>query len=143
MTGKVTGAFATGDAITLLVNNKTYTGTANADGSFSINVSTADLVADADTKIEGQVSGTGGDTATAAQDYTVDNSNLPTRTALTLDPITADNVITDTENVGSINVTGTVTGKFASGDRVTLTVNGKTYSGLADAAGKFTIPVLS
>ncbi len=143
VTGKVTGTFAANDTVTLLVNGKTYTGPAAADGSYSISVPTADLVADADSKIEGSVTGTGGQLATAAQDYALDANapTAPTKTALTIDPIAADNMISDAENTGSINVTGTVMGKFVAGDKVTITVNGKPFTGVADANGKFTIPV--
>ncbi len=69
VTGKVTGQFAAGDLVSLNLNGKTYTGLVAADGSYSIPVSMADLKADADTKIEGNITGTGGDKATAAQDY--------------------------------------------------------------------------
>ena len=58
-----------------------------------------------------------------------------------LDPITSDNLISAAENSGNINVTGKVTGKFAAGDTVTLTVNDKPFTGTVNAQGVFTIPV--
>jgi hypothetical protein len=52
VTGTVSGTYTTGDALTLTVNNKTYTGTVLAGGSFSIAVQGSDLVADSDTQLQ-------------------------------------------------------------------------------------------
>ncbi|MCH7378090.1 Ig-like domain-containing protein, partial [Aeromonas sp. MR19] len=40
-----------------------------------------------------------------------------------------------------IPVSGTVSGEFKAGDTVTLTVNGKPFTGPVDADGRFTILV--
>ena len=142
VTGKVTGIFAAGDVVTLVSNGKNYTAAVAADGSFSTAVSMSDLKADAGTKILGSVTGTGGDTATAGQDYAVETaSNAGSQTALSIDPITADNNIGSSEATGNIAVTGKVTGKFSAGDTVTLTVNGKTFTGTAAANGSYSISV--
>ena len=51
------------------------------------------------------------------------------KTALAIDPITADNIITVTEgNATNVLVTGRVTGVFKEGDVVELVVNNKTYA---------------
>ena len=44
-------------------------------------------------------------------------------------------------NDGSVNITGKVTGAYAEGDVVTLTINGKPYTGLAayQAAGGYAL----
>src|SRR5574343_436846 len=141
VTGKVTGTFAAGDVVTLSLNGKIYSDKVHVTGAYTVNLSTAVLLADPDTKIEGSVTGTNGDAATAAQDYTVEAGNTPTKTALSIDPVTADNILSATENTGNIAITGKVTGKFAAGDVVTLTVNGKTYTGTAAANGSFSINV--
>jgi hypothetical protein len=52
VTGKVSGEFRPGDIVSVLVNNKTVTGTVNEQGLFSVNVPTSDLLADPDTKLE-------------------------------------------------------------------------------------------
>uniref|UniRef100_UPI0025BD9D2E Ig-like domain-containing protein n=1 Tax=Limnohabitans sp. TaxID=1907725 RepID=UPI0025BD9D2E len=142
VTGKVTGKFAAGDVVTLKLHDKTYAAVVAADGTFSVVVSMADLKADADTKIEGTITGTGGSTATAAQDYQVETETTAGKlTALSIDPVTADNLVSAAENTGSINITGKVTGKFAAGDVVTLSVNGKPFTGSVNAQGVFSIPV--
>ncbi|PUE15613.1 hypothetical protein B9Z38_12780 [Limnohabitans sp. MMS-10A-160] len=141
VTGKVTGAFAAGDVVFLSLNGKTYPAVVSADGTYSTLVSMADLKADPDTKIEGSITPTGGDPATAAQDYTVESGNVATQTALSIDPVTADNIINSAEGTGSIAITGKVTGKFSAGDTVTLTVNNKTFTGQVTADGSYSIAV--
>ena len=142
LTGKVTGYFAANDIVTVYVNGKSYTGTTASDGSFKIDVAAADLAADKDTRIEAKVTGTGGDTANAAQDYAVETTtNAGKQTTLSIDPITTDNFINAAEANGNINVTGKATGAFSTSDTITLTINGKTYSGTPKSDGTFSIPV--
>jgi Bacterial Ig-like domain len=87
VTGHVTGAFAAGDLVLLELNGKTYSARVNADGTYSTQVAMADLKADADTRIKGTIVATGGDTATAAQDYVVEPGNVLTQTALSIDAV--------------------------------------------------------
>src|SRR5690606_40268321 len=62
--------------------------------------------------------------------------------AITLDAnITDDDVINAAEAGQQIPVSGTVTGEFKAGDIVTLTVNGKPFTGPVGADGRFTILV--
>ena len=148
VTGKVTGTYAGGDIVTLLVNNKAFTGNAGADGKFSINIPTADLGADADRQIEGSVTGgNGGQLATAAQQYALETANTAGQvTMIFIDPVTADNILNLEESKNSattsIDVKGKVTGKFAAGDTVSLLVNNKTFTGTVDDEGDYKIAVL-
>ena len=148
VTGKVTGTFLTDDVVTLSLNNKSFTGKAGQDGSFSSEVPTADLAADGDAQIEASVTGGRmGQLATAAQHYVLETvASAGKNTALLLDPITSDNLINIAEaadpDTTSIPVTGRVTGQFAAGDTVTLLVNSQTFKGVVDANGAYSIPVL-
>ncbi|TXI69566.1 MAG: Ig-like domain-containing protein, partial [Limnohabitans sp.] len=141
VTGQVTGKFAAGDEVTLTVGTSIVKATVGDDGSYVASVPVSAFKADKDLKIEASVKGTGGDTATAAQSYTLEATDTPVKTALAIDPITEDNIIGVSETGGDIAVTGKVTGKYAAGDEVTLTVNGKTYKGTAAADGSFSIEV--
>jgi hypothetical protein len=142
ITGKVSGTFTAGDTVTLSLNNATVTGAVLADGTFSINVNTSDLKLDADTQIDARVTGTGGDTATASQKYILETSgNTGHITALQLDPVTADNTINLAESTGTVAITGKVTGAFATGDTVTIAVNGTNVTGTVAANGTFSINV--
>ncbi|MEG0010042.1 MAG: Ig-like domain-containing protein, partial [Aeromonas sp.] len=79
-------------------------------------------------------------TATDTEGYSVDVT--PPAATITLDAnITADDVINATEAGQQIPVSGTVGGDVKVGDTVTLTVNGKTFTGLVLADKTFSINV--
>ncbi|AEF23225.1 Ig-like domain-containing protein [Pseudomonas fulva] len=144
VTGTVGGDAKVGDTVTLSVNGKTFTGQVQADKTFSINVPGADLVADAGKTINASISTTDAagniGTATDSEGYSV-NTTLPVPT-ITLDTnITADDVINSTEATQQIPVTGTVGGDAKVGDTVTLTVNGKQFTGQVQADKTFSINV--
>jgi hypothetical protein len=138
ITGTVGGDAQVGDTVTLTVNGVAYTGAVAAGRTFSINVSGADLVADADFTIDASVS-TGGSSATDTETYTVDVTSVPTITLTS--SVTADDVINAAEAGGWIAITGTVGGEANVGDTVTLTVNGNTYMGTVAAGNTFSINV--
>jgi hypothetical protein len=141
ITGTTEGALP-GDTVTLTINGKTFTGTVDADGNYSIEVPGADLAADLDTTIAASVSSTdaAGNTGTATdtQPYTVD-TEAPAPT-ITVDDVTEDNILNAVEAGELITITGTTTGTKA-GDTVTLTINGKTFTGTVDGAGNYSIEV--
>ncbi|WP_198419281.1 Ig-like domain-containing protein, partial [Motilimonas pumila] len=144
VTGKASGDFQTGDTVTLTVNGKTFTGPVDVDGNFSINVPGADLAADPDTTIEASLAATdaagNSTTVTDTEGYSVDTEM--TNTAITLDEnITADDIINAAEAGQQIPVTGKASGDFQTGDTVTLTVNGKIFTGPVDVDGNFSINV--
>ena len=107
----ITGSGEPGAVVTVKdpANNVIGTATVAADGTWSTSVPTADLKQDADSRIEGSVTGTNGSAATAAQDYVVEAGNTATQTALSIDKVTADNIIGVSEATGPITVTGAVT----------------------------------
>ncbi|ORJ17764.1 retention module-containing protein [Aeromonas salmonicida] len=145
VSGTVTGEFKAGDTVTLTVNGKPFTGPVDADGRFTILVAGSDLAADTDRTIDASVTSTdaAGNSATAtdSEGYGVDTT-APVDLAITLDAnITDDDVINAAEAGQQIPVSGTVTGEFKAGDTVTLTVNGKPFTGPVDADGRFTILV--
>eukprot|EP01031_Cornospumella_fuschlensis_P025279 gene25279-30527_t len=147
LAGKATGSFDAGDVVTLSVNDKTFTGTVGANGNYNIDVATADLVADADTKVEARIAATVGShkqTAVAAQDYVVESSSTAgQQTGLSIDPITVDNIIHSAESNGGTIIEGQVTGAFVINDIVTIMANGNAYTGTADGYGNFRIVVPS
>jgi hypothetical protein len=141
ITGTTTGTQA-GDTVTLTINGKTFTGTVDGSGNYSINVPGSDLAADSDTTIAASVSST--DTAgntgtgTANKAYTVDTT-APAPT-IAVNSVTPDNVLNAAEAGANVTITGTTTGTQA-GDTVTLTINGKTYTGTVDGSGNYSINV--
>ena len=128
ITGTLGGDAQVGDTITLTLvdgtTTTTYTGTTTNGTTFSINVPGTDLTADDDLTIAASIettdvagnTGTGTDT----ESYTVDvTAPAPT---VTLDNVTADNIINAAEEGGNIAITGTLGGDAAAGDTVTLTL---------------------
>src|SRR5678815_1040163 len=113
------------DVVTLTVNSVEYTGAASG-GVFSINVAGSDLAADSN--VHGSVTATdaAGNEATATDDqaYTVD---LAASASISINDITADDIINASEAGGMVAVTGTVGGDVVDGDVVTLTVNSVEY----------------
>ncbi|WP_289041739.1 Ig-like domain-containing protein, partial [uncultured Zobellia sp.] len=143
VTGTVSGDFNSGDTVTLTVNGTDYTGTVDGAGAYSISIPGSELAADGDTTVDGSVTTTDTNgnvgTATDSQVYSVDTTApVP---VLAIDDITADNVLNAAEAATNIDVTGTVSGDFNSGDTVTLTVNGTDYTGTVDGAGAYSISI--
>jgi hypothetical protein len=60
---------------------------------------------------------------------------------LSINAITADNVVNAAEAASTVQVSGTVSGEFKAGDTVMLTVNSAVSTGQVDAGGAFTISV--
>ena len=131
-----------GDIVTLTINGQTFSGPVDASGNFSINVPGSDLAADSDTTIAASVSttDTAGNTGTASVNkaYTVDTvAPAPT---ITVNDVTANNILNATEAGGNVTITGTTT-DCQPGDIVTLTINGQNFTGTVDASGNFSINV--
>ncbi|MEX1667805.1 Ig-like domain-containing protein, partial [Zhongshania guokunii] len=140
VTGSVGGDAAVGDTISFTINGTNYSGTVQAGNTFSIAVAGSDLAAD--TAFDATVAGTDNAgnpfTATTTSTYTVDTSAAAT---ITVDSITADDVVNAVEAGGAINVTGSVGGDAAAGDTVSITVNGTDYSGTVQAGNTYSIAV--
>ncbi|MGL6453194.1 retention module-containing protein, partial [Aeromonas veronii] len=141
VSGRVTGEFKVGDVVTLTVNGQEYTTTLNAAGEYSVNVAGSDLAAD--TTIDAKVAATDAagnvGEASVVHTYGVDTA---VSASITLDgDITADDVINAAESGQDIAVTGQVGGDVQVGDIVTLTVNGKAFTGTVAADKSFSIDV--
>ncbi|MCG7500245.1 Ig-like domain-containing protein, partial [Tenacibaculum sp. Mcav3-52] len=107
VTGTVTGDFNTGDTVTLIINGNTYTGTVDASGNYSINVSGSDLAADSDMTVEASVTttDTAGNTASATDTHSYslldsDNDGIPDITDIDDDN---DGILDTDEGDGNID----------------------------------------
>ncbi|WP_139148785.1 Ig-like domain-containing protein, partial [Kushneria phosphatilytica] len=77
--------------------------------------------------------------ANTATSYGVD-TDAPI-VAISLDTLAGDDIINAEEAGQPIPVTGTVSGEYAAGDLVTLTVGDQVYTGALNADGSFSIAV--
>ena len=143
VTGTVGGDVQVGDTVTLTVNgNSSYTGLVQAGLTFSIDVAGSDLALDTNVHASVTTTDAAGNATTATDDqaYTVDT--VAPVASITLDAITADNVVNAAEAGGTVAITGAVGGDVQVGDTVTLTVNGNSsYTGLVLAGLTFSIDV--
>ncbi|BBQ54516.1 hypothetical protein WP2S18C03_35970 [Aeromonas veronii] len=132
-----------GSTVTLVVTDangiqQTLTAIVQPGGGYSVDVTTP--LAEGSYKVDASVTDPAGNTGTSTDDGSVD-SKAPDL-AITLDAnITDDDIINAAEAGQQIPVSGTVTGEFKAGDIVTLTVNGKSFTGPVGADGRFTILV--
>ncbi|AOR64367.1 Ig-like domain-containing protein [Pectobacterium wasabiae] len=134
LSGKTTGVSAE-QTVTITLNGVVYTTTTAADGTWQFT-----LPADAFTGLEDgiyalkvSVPGTNGIIHEKTLDLTIDT--LPPH--LTVDKFTGDNYLT----VGELANGQVLNGTGEAGERVTITLNGKTYTTLINAAGDWTLTV--
>ena len=147
VTGTVGGDVKPGDTVTLSVNGNTYTGQVTGSGTdlvYSIEVPTADLVADnsVDARVTATDDAGNSKTVTATGSVVVDTA---LDVQISIDPIAGDDVLNAEEaKPDTINITGKVGGDAAVNDTVVLTVNGVDYEGkVVGTTGNltFSIPV--
>ncbi|BFM47949.1 Ig-like domain-containing protein [Marinomonas sp. THO17] len=136
------GDIAEGDTVTLEINGETYTTTVSENGTWSVDVSGADLAADTEFDAVVTSSDDAGNTvqSTGTSTHTVDTE--ATAGTVTVDNITEDDVINATEAAGTVSVSGTAEGgDIASGDTVTLEINGQTYTTTVSENGTWSVDV--
>uniref|UniRef100_UPI00372CFDA7 Ig-like domain-containing protein n=1 Tax=Kluyvera intermedia TaxID=61648 RepID=UPI00372CFDA7 len=137
VSGSATGA-AAGDVVTVTINDKSYTATLDAAGNWSVGVPAADVGAltAGDYTITAALTDKAGNSNSSTHDVEV---NL-TAPVLTIDTVSGDDVINNTEKTQDLTISGTATG-LATGALVTVMLNGKAYSATVDANGHWTTTV--
>lgn len=124
-----------GQTVTITFGGRSYTTQVKDDGSWSYSVPAGDLsgLKDGDASVKVSVSNVNGNGASAEREYSVDAS-APT---LTIDTVAADNVINAKEAGTGVTVTGS--SNVEPGQTVTLTLDGKTHTGVVQADGSWSI----
>jgi VCBS repeat-containing protein len=131
-----------GATVTLTVTGangavQTFTATVRTGGVFSVDVPAA--LVQGTFNVVATATDAAGNSATASDAGVIDTT--PPIASLTIDPVTADNIVNAGEATGTITLTGTVGGDVRVGDTVTLNVNGVNYTGLVLAGNTFAISV--
>ncbi|EIZ1354593.1 Ig-like domain-containing protein, partial [Vibrio vulnificus] len=142
VSGRVGFDAGPGDTVTLDINGSTYTTTVLADKTWFVEVSGQDLANDS--SFNATVSGVdeAGNTYSATTTSTHAIDLFAEAGTVTVDDITADDVINAAESKQTIAVTGTAAGgDIAQGDKVTVTVNGTQYETTVDSSGSWTVDV--
>lgn len=137
ISGQVTGA-AQGDTVTVTLGGNTYTATVQANLSWSVSVSAADIQAlgNGDLRINASVTNGVGNVGSGSRDITID-ANLP---GLRVDTVAGDDIINAIEHGQALVVSGISTGA-EPGDVVTVTLNGKNYTTTLDASGNWSVGI--
>ncbi|WP_140418836.1 Ig-like domain-containing protein, partial [Enterobacter cancerogenus] len=127
-----------GQTVTVSLNGKDYTAKVGADGTWTLDVPAADVgaLSNGSVTVTASVSDKAGNPASVDHNLTVD----VTVPVVTISAIAGDDVINATEHGQAQIVSGTATGA-AAGDKVTVTIGGKTYTTVLDAAGNWSVGV--
>ncbi|WP_380179373.1 Ig-like domain-containing protein [Kalamiella sp. sgz302252] len=128
-----------GQTVTVTLNGTAYTAQVQEDGSWAATIPAADIGAlddGAQTLVATVVNGVG-NTGGASGEFTLvaQPTSLP---AITVDPLTGDDVINSQETQSDVIVTGT-SQSIPEGGAVTVTLNGATYTGAVDVDGNWSI----
>ncbi len=127
-----------GQTVTVSLNGKDYTATVGSDGNWTLNVPAADLAAlsDGSVTVTASVSDKAGNPASVDHNLTVD----VTVPQVTISTIAGDDVINIAEHGQAQIISGIATGA-ATGDKVTVTIGGQSYTTVLDAAGNWSVGV--
>ncbi|HFO3670219.1 TPA: Ig-like domain-containing protein [Escherichia coli] len=133
-----TSTAETGQTVTVTLNGATYTGTVQADGSWSVSVPTSALGAlnASNYTVSATVNDKAGNPGSASHNLAVDT----TAPVLTINTVAGDDIINDAEHAQALVISGTSSGGEA-GDVVSVVLNGKTYTTTLDASGNWSVGV--
>ena len=139
ITGSSDG-LATGAALTVTVNGKTYAATVLADGTWTAAIPAADVSAlgagTVTVKVEGHSAA--GNPVSISHDVKVDLATV----AISINPIASDDVINAEEKGTDLVLSGSTT-NVEENQTVTITFGGKSYTATVDADGNWTATVPS
>ncbi|MCA3880859.1 Ig-like domain-containing protein, partial [Vibrio vulnificus] len=142
VSGRVGFDAKVGDLVSMTINGTLYTATVLANKTWSVEVSGTDLANDNSfvATVTGVDSAGNPYSASTTSTHTVDLEAA--EGTVTVDAITADDVINKAESGQTIAVSGTATGgDIREGDVVTMTINGQPYETKVGADGKWTVAV--
>ena len=129
--------------VTVTLNGKSYTGTVQSDGSWSVSVGASDLAALTNGHsytVAASVTDAAGNKASASEKVVVD-----TTASLSIKPIDGNGYVNGKNASAGITLSGTSTGGTGSGDfagqTVSVTLNGKTYTATIGGGGAWSVAV--
>ncbi|HFZ0817878.1 TPA: Ig-like domain-containing protein [Enterobacter cloacae] len=125
--------------VTVTFGGKSYTATVDADGNWTATVPSADLAGlkDGDASVQVSVTNAHGNSASAGREYSVD----ATAPGVTIDTVAGDNVINGSEASAGVTVSGTTTAE--TGQMVTVTLGGNSYTAQVQPDGTWSVNVPS
>ncbi|KZQ42096.1 type 1 secretion target domain-containng protein [Enterobacter cloacae subsp. dissolvens] len=127
-----------GQTVTVTLGGNSYTAQVQPDGTWSVNVPSADLsaLADNDYTVQVSVSDAAGNPGSAGKAITLDT----TPPTVSFNVVAGDNVINSVEHGQAQIVSGTATGASV-GDKVVITIGSNQYTTTVDASGNWSVGV--
>ncbi|QZN95213.1 Ig-like domain-containing protein [Symbiopectobacterium purcellii] len=125
-----------GQAVTVILNGKTYLTTVDNQGHWQVSVPATDLaqLAQGQHRLEVSAQDKSGNPSSATHSFEV-NTAL---SGIAIDPVTGDDKLNLSEVAQNITVTGS-SQNVAAGTAVILSLHGKTYTGTTTADGKWSV----
>ncbi len=136
LTGK-TDAEA-GQIVTVTLNGKNHTATVGSDGSWSVTLPASEVqtLANGEHTLTVNVSDKAGNGSSITADFTVDTA----APVVTINTVAGDDILNTSEQGQAQIISGQANGA-AEGDVVTVTVGGKTFTGVVHADGTWSVGV--
>ena len=136
LTGK-TDAEA-GQIVTVTLNGKNHTATVGSDGSWSVTLPASEVqaLANGEHTLTVNVSDKAGNGSSVTADFTVDTA----APVVTINTVAGDDILNTSEQGQAQIISGQANGA-AAGDVVTVTVGGKTFTGVVQADGSWSVGV--
>lgn len=131
-----------GQTVVIVLNGVTYNATVQANGSWSVAVPVSALAAleNGSATISATVSNTAGQSANDTHNFTVEVSPAANVPQIAMGIFAGNDVLDGAEKLTSQTLSGT-TVNVQQGQTVTVTLNGKTYTGTVDADGVWNVSV--
>lgn len=130
-----------GRQVTITLNSQNYFATVGADGSWSVQVPATDVgnIPDGKQTVSASVTDVSGNSGSATHNITVitDAANLP---AITIATLSGNDVISAQDTQSDLLISGSTT-NVQVGQRVTVTLNSKTYLATVGADGNWSTTV--
>ena len=146
ISGTSTGGVGSGDfagqTVSVTLNGKTYTAAVGSGGAWSVTVSAADLAALTDGQsyvVAASATDKAGNATTTTASLTVDE-----KASLSIKPVDGNNIINAANAAAGITIAGSGTDSVLAnlaGQTVTVTLNGKTYTGVVQSGGVWSVSV--
>ncbi|NQF18884.1 Ig-like domain-containing protein, partial [Enterobacter hormaechei] len=136
LTGK-TDAEA-GQIVTVTLNGKNHTATVGSDGSWSVTLPASEVqaLANGEHTLTVNVSDKAGNGSSTTADLTVDTA----APVVTINTVAGDDILNTSEQGQAQIISGQANGA-AAGDVVSVTVGGKTFTGVVQADGSWSVGV--
>ncbi|EOX8978148.1 Ig-like domain-containing protein [Enterobacter hormaechei] len=127
-----------GQIVTVTLNGKNHTATVGSDGSWSVTLPASEVqaLANGEHTLTVNVSDKAGNGSSTTADFTVDTA----APVVTINTVAGDDILNTSEQGQAQIISGQANGA-AEGDVVTLTVGGKTFTGVVQADGSWSVGV--